>query len=111
MDSNYISEQVDAKVESIKNNNNVYDVGTVVKINNFIVEIAGLDNVMFYERINISDKAFGYVNSIKEDVVVVALLKIFSPITVGDKASSSNVLYTGVYSNSSIGRVIVLWEN
>lgn len=109
MDSNYISEQVDAKVESIKNNNNVYDVGTVVKINNFIVEIAGLDNVMFYERVNISDKAFGYVNSIKEDVVVVALLKIFSPITVGDKASSSNVLYTGVYSNSSIGRVIDLF--
>lgn len=109
MDSNYISEQVDAKVESIKNNNNVYDVGTVVKINNFIVEIAGLDNVMFYERINISDKAFGYVNSIKEDVVVVALLKIFSPITVGDKASSSNVLYTGVYSDSSIGRVIDLF--
>ena len=109
MDNNYITDHVDAKVKSIKNKSNIYDVGTVVKINNFIVEISGLDNVMFYERVNISNKAFGYVNSIKEDVVVVALLKIFAPITVGDKASSSNVLYTGAYSDSSMGRVIDLF--
>ena len=109
MDDNYISSEVNAKVESIKDNSNVFDVGTVVKVNDYIIEVSGLDNVMFYEKINVFDKAFGYVNSIKEDVVVVALLKIFSPVNVGDKASATNELYTGSYSPDSIGRVIDLF--
>ena len=109
MSDNYITVEVDSKVDSIVDNNNVFDVGTVVKVNNFIVEISGLDHVMFYEKVNISNKAFGYVNSIKEDVVVVALLKIDSPVSIGDKASATNQLYQGSYSNSSIGRMIDLF--
>ena len=109
MDDNYISNEVNAKIESIKDNSNVFDVGTVVKVNDYIIEVSGLDNVMFYEKINVFDKAFGYVNSIKEDVVVVALLKIYSPVNVGDKASATNELYTGSYSPDSIGRVIDLF--
>ena len=109
MDDNYISNEVNSKIESIKDNSNVFDVGTVVKVNDYIIEVSGLDNVMFYEKINVFDKAFGYVNSIKEDVVVVALLKIYSPVNVGDKASATNELYTGSYSPDSIGRVIDLF--
>ena len=109
MSDNYIASEVNSKVDSIMDNNNVFDVGTVVKVNDFIIEISGLDHVMFYERINVSNKAFGYVNSIKEDVVVVALLKINSPVSVGDKASSTNQLYQGSYSPSSIGRMIDLF--
>ncbi len=103
MGDNYIA------VDSIIDNNNVFDVGTVVKVNEFIIEVSGLDNVMFYEKINIENKAFGYVNSIKEDVVVVALLKITSPVCVGDKVNATNKLYTGSFSPSSIGRVTDLF--
>ena len=46
MDDNYISNEVNAKVESIHDNSNVFDVGTVVKVNDFIIEIMGLDNVL-----------------------------------------------------------------
>ena len=109
MDDNYISNEVNAKVESIHDNSNVFDVGTVVKVNDFIIEIMGLDNVMFYEKIQILDKAFGYVNNIKEDVVVVALLKVNSPVKVGDKAKATNELYAGAYSYSSVGRIIDLF--
>ena len=105
MDSNYITETVDEKIDSINSNSNIYEVGTVVKVNSFIVEISGLDDVMFYEKINIMDKAYGYVNSIKEDVVVVALLKVNSKVSIGDKASATNKLYKGSYSPSSIGRI------
>ncbi len=109
MSDNYIAEKVNSKVDSIMDNNNVFDVGTVVKVNDFIIEVSGLENVMFYEKINVSNKAFGYVNSIKEDVVVVALLKIYTPVCVGDKVHSTNTLYTGSFSPSSIGRVIDLF--
>ena len=109
MDSNYITSTVDEKIDSINKKNNVFEVGTVVKVNNSIVEISGLDNVMFYEKINITDKAYGYVNSIKEDVVVVALLKVNSPVCIGDKASATNTLYKGVFSKSSMGRIIDLF--
>ncbi len=109
MSDNYIAEKVNSKVDSIMDNSNVFDVGTVVKVNDFIIEVSGLDNVMFYEKINVSNKAFGYVNSIKEDVVVVALLKINAPVCVGDKVNSTNTLYTGSFSPSSIGRVIDLF--
>ncbi len=109
MDNNYITSRVDNQIKNINENNNIYEVGTVTKVTNFIVEISGLDNIMFYEKVNIEDKAFGYVSSIKENIVVVALLKIYSPISVGDKASATNELYKGSYSNSSMGRVIDLF--
>ena len=106
MDSNYIADTVDEKIDSINTNNNIFEVGTIVKVNNYIVEIAGLDNVMFYEKINIMDKAYGYVNNIREDVVVVALLKIEKKVHIGDKANATNTLYKGAFSPSSLGRRI-----
>ena len=109
MDDNYITKKVNSKVDSIRDNNNVFDVGTVVKVNDFIIEVSGLDNAMFYEKINVSNKAFGYVNSIKEDTVVVALLKIKESVSVGDTASSTNTLYTGFFSPSSVGRIVDLF--
>lgn len=109
MDDNYITKKVNSKVDSIRDNNNVFDVGTVVKVNDFIIEVSGLDNVMFYEKINVSNKAFGYVNSIKEDTVVVALLKIKESVSVGDTVSSTNTLYTGSFSPSSVGRIVDLF--
>lgn len=109
MNTDYISNEVDAKMETIINNENVYDVGNVVNVKDFIVEISGFDNVMFYEKINIANKAIGYVNCINEDVVVVALLKITEPIVVGDLAYSSNELFTGQYSESSMGRIVDLF--
>jgi F-type H+-transporting ATPase subunit alpha len=109
MKQDYVDKQIDAKITEINNNDNVYDVGTVINVKDFIVEVSGMDNVMFYEKINIANKAIGYVNSINESSVTIAVLKIESAINIGDMAYSTNTLYMGAYSPSSIGRVIDLF--
>ncbi|MBQ3510985.1 MAG: F0F1 ATP synthase subunit alpha [Bacilli bacterium] len=106
MERDYVDKQVDAKILSINNNENIYDVGTVINVKDFIVEVAGMVDVMFYEKINIANKAFGYVIAINESTINVAILKIDSPINVGDMAYSTNTLYQGSFSKSSMGRII-----
>ena len=107
----YVDRQIDAKIIEINNNDNIYEIGTVVNVRDFIIEVTGINNVMFYEKINIANKAMGYVNSINENSVTVAVLRIDSPINVGDIVYSTNVLYKGSYSKSSMGRVIDLFGN
>ncbi len=109
MDQDYVDKQIDAKIIEINNNDNVYEVGTVVNVKDFIIEATGIGNVMFYEKINIANKAIGYVNNINESTVTIAVLKINSPINVGDMVYSTNTLYQGEFSPSSFGRVIDLF--
>ena len=109
MERDYVDKQVDAKILAISNSENIYDVGTVINVRDFIVEVAGMVDVMFYEKINIANKAFGYVTAINESTINVAILKIDSPINVGDMAYSTNVLYQGSFSKSSMGRIIDLF--
>ena len=109
MEQDYVRKKLDAKIVEIINKDNVYDAGTVINVKDFIIEISGIDSVMFYEKVNIANKAIGYVVSINESSVTVAILKIYAPINVGDMAYSTNSLYMGQYSFSSIGRVIDLF--
>ena len=105
-EDNYITKIVDDKIEKINDNLNVYDVGTVTSVKDFLLKIDGMDHVMFYEKINISDKAIGYVNSIQDNFVTVALVEVHCPINVGDMAYSTNTLFQGKYSNEAFGRII-----
>lgn len=109
MERDYVDEQVDAKILEINNKENIYDVGTVINVRDFIVEVAGMVDVMFYEKINIANKAFGYVVAINESTINVAILKINAPINAGDMAYSTNKLYQGSFSKSSMGRIIDLF--
>ncbi len=109
MEHDYALKQVDDKLSEIAKNKNVYAVGEVINVRDFIIEVAGMDNVMFYEKVNIANKAFGYVNAINENSVTVAVLKITASINVGDLVYSTNTLYTGLYSPSSVGRIIDLF--
>ena len=41
-------------VDSIKNNENIYNTGKVINVNDYNIEVTGLDDVSFYEEVNIS---------------------------------------------------------
>ena len=109
MEQDYVEKQVDAKIIEIQQNQNVFDVGTVINVKDFIIEVAGMENVMFYEKINIANKAIGYVVAINEYSVNIAVLKISAPINVGDMVYSTNALFKGHFSPSSVGRIIDLF--
>jgi len=102
---NSIREGIDEKMDSINNNSNIKEVGRVSRIQEFMIEVVGLDNVTFFETINIEDKAMGYVTAIKRNVVVVAITKEERPIKIGDKATGTDEEYKIKFSPDALGHV------
>ena len=52
MDGN-IENIIDKKIDDIVKKNNIYHIGKVVKINNYIIEATGLEDVFFFEKVYI----------------------------------------------------------
>ncbi|MGE5455540.1 MAG: F0F1 ATP synthase subunit alpha [Ignavibacteriales bacterium] len=104
--NDYVDELLKEKIVKIKESNNVYDIGKVIRVQDFIIEVKGLDSVSFFEKVNIADKAIGYVDSILPNSVIIAILKETNPVIVGDIVSSTGEEYKGSFSSQSIGRVI-----
>ena len=98
-------------IDSIKNNNNIYTQGNVIKVNECNVEITGLDDVSFYEEVNIADKATGYVFGIYPDRVIVSLVKIDSEVKPGDMAYALKKEFKCLFSLDSVGKVIDIFGN
>lgn len=104
-----LDKEVERKMNDISTGKNVFGIGKVVTVKEFILVIIGLENVMFYEKINIADKAIGYVVNILENSVYVALLKKEEDIFIGDSAYGTNEIYEGEFSEEALGRAINLF--
>lgn len=105
-----MNETIEKKVKKVKQkiekNENVYSTGRVIRVSSYIVEISGLNDIAFYEAVNISDKASGYVFGIYYDKVVVALTTINEPIMIGDEAIGLGHEFKCLFSLDSIGKII-----
>ncbi len=106
-----ITSNINETIDNIKNNNNVYSLGRVVKVNEYNVEVTGLDDISFYEEVNIADKASGYVFSIYPDRVIVSLVKINEDIRPGDTVYALKKEFKCLFSLDSIGKVIDIFGN
>lgn len=98
-------------VDSIKNNNNVYNTGKVIKVNDYNIEVTGLNEVSFYEEVNIGEKASGYVFGIYPDRVIIALVKINEEIKPGDMVYALKKEFKCLFSLDSVGKVIDVFGN
>ena len=98
-------------VDSIKNNNNVYNTGKVIKVNDYNIEVVGLNDVSFYEEVNIGEKASGYVFGIYSDRVIIALVKINEEIKPGDMVYALKKEFKCLFSLDSVGKVIDVFGN
>ena len=98
-------------IDSIKSNENVYNTGKVIKVNDYNVEVTGLNDVAFYEEVNVSDKASGYVFGIYPDRVIVALVKINEEIKPGDMVYALKKEFKCLFSLDSVGKVIDVFGN
>ena len=81
--SKHVDELIEKKITAIKNRKNIYELGRVSNVNDHIIEVEGLDNVGFYEKVTIEDKAEGYVNAIGQRYVTVAITKKNGDIYTG----------------------------
>ena len=98
-------------VDTIKNNDNIYNTGKVIKVNDYNIEVTGLNDVAFYEEVNVSDKATGYVFGIYADRVIVALVKINEEIKPGDMVYALKKEFKCLFSLDSVGKVIDVFGN
>ena len=106
VNKDYLNNILDDKIDKMINNKNIYECGRIVKVTDFIIEVTGLDNVAFFEKVNIGNYGIGYVNSILENSVIVAVLKTSKMIKVGDTVYSSGESLKTYFSNQYIGRII-----
>lgn len=101
----HITNLVNEKVSKIKEKNNIFDSGKVIRIKDYIVEISGLENVMYFEKVIIMEKGMGYVNAIYENSVSVAIVKEYSQIEMGDIANSTGEIFKAIFAEDAMGRI------
>jgi len=106
VNKDYVNNTLDEKLDKINKKGNVYECGRVVKVTSFIIEVTGLDDLSFFERVNIGNYGFGYVNAILENSVIVAVLKTSEMIKVGDKVYSTGESLKTYFSNQYVGRIV-----
>jgi F-type H+-transporting ATPase subunit alpha len=105
------SDSVARAIDDIENNKNIYSSGRVVKVNNYNIEVTGLNDVAFYEAINVDNKASGYVMGIYSNKVVISLVNINEQIVPGDVVYALKKEFKCKFSMDSIGKVIDIFGN
>ena len=102
---------IDKVVEDIKDYNNIYSAGKVIKVNEHNVEVSGLIDVAFYDEVDIAGKAKGYVFAIFPNKVIVSLTEITDKIMSGDLVHTLNKEFKCLFSLDSVGKVIDIYGN
>lgn len=103
--------KIDKKVDDIKNNNNVYSVGKVIKVNAYTVIVSGLNDITYYEEVNIADKAKGFVFAVGKNNITISLVEVREKINPGDEVYSMQKQFKCLFSMDSMGKVIDIFGN
>lgn len=107
---NNIEDLIDSKIESIISKNNIYHIGKVVRINEFVIEATGLDDAFFFEKVYVgTENNIGYVDRIEESKVYIALVKTDGKIKIGDPITTTGEALEASFSKNSIGMVVDLF--
>ena len=104
-------EKIDNKIAEIKNNDNIYSTGKIIKVSSYIVEASGLNDVSFYEEVNINDIAKGYVLSILPNKVLISLVEVNGEIKTGDLVYALKKEFRCLFSLDSVGKVVDIFGN
>lgn len=102
---------IDKVVEDIKDYNNIYSAGKVIKVNEHNIEVSGLIDVAFYDEVDVAGKAKGYVFAIFPNKVIVSLTEITDKIMSGDLVHTLNKEFKCLFSLDSVGKVIDIYGN
>lgn len=103
--------KVDKKVEDIKNNNNIYSVGKVIKVNPYTVIVSGLNDITYYEEVDIAGKAKGFIFAVGKNNITVSLVEVSKEINPGDEVYSLKKQFKCLFSMDSMGKVIDIFGN
>ena len=108
---NYIDDIILTKKEKIKNKKNVYEVGKVTSVQTYLLEVSGINNAGFFDKIIIQRKkegviAEGYVDKINKDSLIVALTRKDEDVMIDDEAISTGEEFMMQYSPDCLGHIV-----
>jgi F-type H+-transporting ATPase subunit alpha len=104
--SDRIQDIIDIKIDEIKKGGNVYAVGKVTRVANYILEVSGLEDCFYFERVYIGSKAEGYISRISRSSVTVELVRRSAPVYTGDEVTSSGQTFASKVSPDFIGHIV-----
>ena len=102
---------LDRKIADIKAGTNAYATGRVRLVREYIVEATGLDEVAYFEKVEVGDNCEGYVDAIRRDCVLIALTHVSGKINIGDRVVATGREFCGAYSPESVGHVVDMFGN
>ncbi|MCD7807497.1 MAG: F0F1 ATP synthase subunit alpha [Lachnospiraceae bacterium] len=102
----YIQDMIEQKKQMRPTAENMREVGCVVSVQGYILEVNGLDHVMFNERVIIGRHSEGYVNNIRRSSVMVAVTSQVGDIYVDDEVEATGEIFKAAYSEQSIGHIV-----
>ena len=102
---------IEKTIGEIKNGNNVYSAGRVIKVNKYNVEVSGLNDVEFYEAVDIDGKANGYIMGIYPNKIIISIVEQKDSIVTGDMVYALKKEFKCYFSPDSLGKVIDIFGN
>ena len=102
MPETHINDLINEKITKIKEKSNIFDSGKVVRIKDYTLEVMGLEDVAFFEKVIIMGKGIGYVNTIKEHSVIVAVVKEDEPIMIGDTVNATKEPFRAIFAEEAL---------
>ena len=106
-----VNDLVNEKIGQIKRNANVYTVGRVSKIQNYVLQVTGLDEAAYFEEVRINNNSIGYVGGVSQNYINVVVVKMNGAIHIGDEVVSTGKEFTAKFSEYSMGRIIDMFGN
>jgi len=104
--SRHVEELIEQKMADIRTGKNIHETGRVAGVKNYILEIEGLEEVGYFEKVVIDGKAEGYISAIGRNRVYVALTKRSEQIYIGDRVHAIGVEFKGVFAPDSLGHIV-----
>ena len=104
--SQYVENIIQEKMDKINSKGNVYEVGRVIGVTDYIVEVSGLIQVSFNEKVVIAGHSIGYVSLIRRNSILVSVLQSDNSIFIGDEVIATGEPFHAKFSPSSMSHIV-----
>ena len=109
--SNVKNDFLSEKIKTIKEKENIYSLGRVNRIQDYVLDVSGLDDAAYFDEVKIGGSSIGYVTNIAPNSISVVVVKQNGEIHVGDEVVTSSKEFMASYSEDSLGKIIDMFGN
>ena len=104
--SQYVENIIQEKMDKINSKGNIYEVGRVIGVTDYMVEVSGLIEVSFNEKVIIAGHSIGYVSMIRRNSILVSVLQSDKSIFIGDEVIATGEPFRAKFSPSSLSHIV-----